>query len=191
MLQGQPLGRGIGQFYLIFRFICQIFKVFITQKDFIYTCNIHNRIRLIFLMFHMENYNTITRFLIYTKGWIVCDTQNIGRIVCGTQNIGRIVCGTTDDPPYVLGTTDDPPYVLGITDDPSFCINQKSSDSIIIFHMEHKENKSDSIMDVTSVYKILLRDENFKDWQLNLIKLTNSPPKVAGPGSSGKPDATG
>ena len=42
-------------------------------------------------MIHMENYNTITRFLIYTKGWIVCDTQNIGRIVCGTQNIGWIV----------------------------------------------------------------------------------------------------
>ena len=52
-------------------------------------------------------------------------------------------------------------------------------------------------MDVTSVYKILLCDEIFKDWQINLIKLTNSPPKVAGPGSSGgkrvksKPDATG
>ena len=28
--------------------------------------------------------------------------------------------------------------------------------------MEHKENKSDSIMDVTSVYKILLCDENSK-----------------------------
>ena len=63
--------------------------------------------------------------------------------------------------------------------------------------MDHKENKSDSIMDVTRVYKILLCDEIFKDWQLNPIKLTNSPPKVAGPGSSGgkrvkfKPDATG
>ena len=96
-----------------------------------------------------------------------------------------------------MGTTGDPPYVLGITDDPSFGIYQKSSDSIIIFHMDHKENKSDSIMDVTSVYKILLCDEIFKDWQINPIKLTNSPPKVAGPGSSGgkrvksKPDATG
>ena len=52
-------------------------------------------------------------------------------------------------------------------------------------------------MDVTSVYKILLCDEIFKDWQINPIKLTNSPPKVAGPGSSGgkrvkfKPDTTG
>ena len=62
----------------------------------------------------------------------------------------------------------------------TFCIYQKSSDSFIFFHMEHKENKSDSNMDVTSVYKILLCDENSKDLANkpeNQIKLTNSPPK--------------
>ena len=46
--------------------------------------------------------------------------------------------------------------------------------------MEHKENKTDSNMDVTSVYKILLCDENSKDLANKpekQIKLTNSPPK--------------
>ena len=69
--------------------------------------------------------------------------------------------------------------------------------------MEHKENKTDSNMDVTSVYKILLGDENSKDLANKpekQRKLTNSPPQVAGPGSSGEkrlktkftpPDATG
>ena len=41
---------------------------------------------------------------------------------------------------------------------------------LYFFHMEHKENKSDSNMDVTSVYRILLCDKK-------QIKLTNSPPK--------------
>ena len=51
---------------------------------------------------------------------------------------------------------------------------------LYFFHMEHKENKSDSNMDVTCVYKILLCDENSKDLANkpeNQIKLTNSPPK--------------
>ena len=55
--------------------------------------------------------------------------------------------------------------------------------------MEHKENKSNSYMDVTSVYKILLGDENSKDLankSEKQRKLTNSPPQVAGPGSSGE-----
>ena len=67
--------------------------------------------------------------------------------------------------------------------------------------MEHKENKSDS--NVTSVYKILLCDENSKD-VANKPEKTNKtdqfPAQVAGPGSSGgkrvktkftPPDATG
>ena len=83
----------------------------------------------------------------------------------------------------------------------SFCIYQKSSDSFIFSHMEHKENKSDS--NVTSVYKILLCDENSKD-VANKPEKTNKtdqfPAQVAGPGSSGgkrvktnftPPDASG
>ena len=69
--------------------------------------------------------------------------------------------------------------------------------------MEHKENKTDSEIDDTSVNKILLGDENSKDVKnkpKKQRKLTNSPPQVAGPGSSGEkrvkikitpPDATG
>ena len=68
----------------------------------------------------------------------------------------------------------------------SFCIYQKSSDSFIFSHMEHKENKSDS--NVTSVYKILLCDENSKD-VANKPEKTNKtdqfPAQVAGPGSLG------
>ena len=55
--------------------------------------------------------------------------------------------------------------------------------------MEHKENKSNSYMDVTSVYKILLGDKNSKDVKnkpKKQRKLTNSPPQVAGTGSSGE-----
>ena len=51
---------------------------------------------------------------------------------------------------------------------------------LFFFHMEHKENKTDSNMDVTSVYKILLCDENPKDLANKpekQIRLTNSPPK--------------
>ena len=68
---------------------------------------------------------------------------------------------------------------------------------------EHKENKTDSKMDETSVNKILLGDENSKDLKnkpKKSRKLTISSTQEAGTGSSGArrvktkitpPDATG
>ena len=55
--------------------------------------------------------------------------------------------------------------------------------------MDHKENKSDSEIDDTSADKTLLDDENSKDVKnksKKQRKLTNSPPQVAGTGSSGE-----
>merc|ERR1711888_336498 len=65
---------------------------------------------------------------------------------------------------------------------------------MLFFQMEHKENKSDSEIDDseiddTSADKSFLDDENSKDVKnksRKQRKLTNSPPKVAGTGSSGE-----